>query len=33
MVRFTLNGRIIALARHKGNNEFKLEKVFQEQLQ
>lgn len=33
MVRFTLNGRIIAFARHKGNNEFKLEKVFQEQLQ
>jgi tRNA pseudouridine55 synthase len=28
MVRFTTNGRIVALARYKGNDGFKLEKVF-----
>ena len=28
MIKFTLNGRIIALANYKGSNEFRLERVF-----
>jgi hypothetical protein len=32
MVRFTTNGKIIALARYKGKDGFKLEKVFNNKL-
>src|SRR3989344_6474941 len=28
MIKFTLNGRIVALANYKGSNEFRLERVF-----